>query len=106
MTPTPEHIEVFAPIKWATPFLTSPEWDVRVRTRGDAPLLDTFCRETIRQENGVQHWLEMHPRAAPGDGIKRGISLVQYGSGISGFVSTAHGGALLTMMDEAVVHGT
>jgi hypothetical protein len=106
MAPTHEHIEVFAPVEWAISYLTSPEWQVSERMRGEAPLLDTFCRETIRQNDGVQHWLELHPKMAPGDDIKRSISLVQFGSGISGFVSTAHGGALLTMMDEAVGYGT
>ena len=104
MIPTSEHLEAFAPLGWATPYLTSPDWVIRERDRGDEPIADKFNRETMRANDGVQHWLELHPARKPGESVTKTISLVKYGIGLSGFPGACHGGALLTLMDEALAY--
>ncbi|KAF2036327.1 hypothetical protein EK21DRAFT_84023 [Setomelanomma holmii] len=104
MVPTPEHLAAFAPLEWAIPYLTSPDWIVNERDRGVDPIADVFNRETIRTNNGVQHWLELHPEPASGESVQRTVSLVKFGNGLSGFPGTVHGGALLTIMDEALAY--
>jgi acyl-coenzyme A thioesterase PaaI-like protein len=104
MVPTPAHLEAFAPLEWALPHLKSPDWIVSERDRGVDPIADIFNRETIRANDGVQYWLELHPKPAPGAAVERTVSLVKYGNGLSGFPGTVHGGALLTLMDEALAY--
>ncbi|KAH7090357.1 HotDog domain-containing protein [Paraphoma chrysanthemicola] len=104
MAPKPEHLDAFEPLEWAMPHLKSHDWEVNERDRGVDPIADVFNRETIRTNDGVQYWLEMHPKPAPGTTVERTISLVKFGNGLSGFPGTAHGGALLTLMDEALAY--
>jgi acyl-coenzyme A thioesterase PaaI-like protein len=103
MTATPEHVETFAPLKWATPYLTSPDWIVCDRDRGTRPgeETDRFCRDTMRAYNGVECWLELHQKPAPGAKVTKAMSLIKFGAGLTGFPGACHGGALLTLMDEA-----
>ncbi|KAF1942014.1 hypothetical protein EJ02DRAFT_454678 [Clathrospora elynae] len=104
MTITPEHVEAFAPLAWATRYLTSPDWVVKYRGRGAGPGEDTdrFCRDTMSSHDGVQQWLELYEKPAPGAKITRSLSLCKFGTGLNGFPSICHGGALLTLMDEAL----
>jgi acyl-coenzyme A thioesterase PaaI-like protein len=106
MTPTPAHLEAFASIEWAAPYLKSPKWEVGERTRGREHTpggnTDGFNRETIRQNDGIHYWLELHPKTAPDTSVEKTITLVTFGNGLSGFTATCHGGALLTLMDEAL----
>lgn len=67
-------------------------------------MIDVFNRETMRANNGVQHWLELYPKPAPGESVTRSVSLIKFGNGLSGFPGTCHGGALLTLMDEALAY--
>jgi len=107
MASTPEQLDTFAPVIWATPFLKSPDWCVRPRTRV-APSAadqtpDRFNRDTISSYDGMQQWLELYQKPAPGSKlITRSISLCKYGPGLMGFPTVCHGGAVLTMMDEAL----
>ncbi len=106
MTATSEHLEAFVHMTWATPYLTSPSWVTCDRQRGSEPGEDTdrFCRDTMRANNGVQHWLELYEKPAPGAKVTKSISLIRFGTGLNGFPGICHGGALLTLMDEAMAH--
>ncbi|EUC46575.1 hypothetical protein COCMIDRAFT_4351 [Bipolaris oryzae ATCC 44560] len=107
MTATSEHLQAFAPLSWATPYLTSPKWMVCDRERGSEPGEDTdrFCRDTMRANHGVQHWVELHEQPSnPGGKITKSISLVKFGTGLNGFPGICHGGALFTLMDEAMCY--
>jgi acyl-coenzyme A thioesterase PaaI-like protein len=105
MTATLEHFDAFAPLTWAAPYLGSPTWVVCDRDRGTEPGEDTdrFCRDTMRANNGVVHWLELWERPALGAKVTKSISFVKFGTGLNGFPGIAHGGALLTLMDEAML---
>ncbi|KAF2741208.1 hypothetical protein EJ04DRAFT_507611 [Polyplosphaeria fusca] len=101
----PEWIEAFAPIAWATPYLTSPEWRIRARTRNVEPgqAADVFCNQTMRAFDGVQLWLELYKRPPPGSSaVTKCIVLCKFGSGLVGFPGIAHGGSTMTLMDEAL----
>ncbi|KAF2257083.1 hypothetical protein BU26DRAFT_446336 [Trematosphaeria pertusa] len=105
MTAQADHIETFAPIKWATPYLTSPNWRIRTRTRGtrSGEDSDRFCRDTMSSYDGVQHWLELYEKPAPGSTtITKSVSLCKFGPGLTGFPLICHGGAIMTIMDEAL----
>jgi acyl-coenzyme A thioesterase PaaI-like protein len=102
MAPTPEQLEAFAPIEWATPYLKSPDWIIRERSRGSDPSTDLFGRVTMTSNDGVHHWLELHLRPAPGENVQKSLSLVKFGHGLGGFPGICHGGAILTLMDEAL----
>jgi len=106
MAANPELIDAFAPLTWATPYLNSPNWIACDRERGSEPGEDTdrFCRETMRANHGVRHWLELYEKPAPGEKITKSISLIKYGTGLNGFPGICHGGALFTLMDEAMLH--
>jgi acyl-coenzyme A thioesterase PaaI-like protein len=104
MLATPEQLEAFAPMEWAMPYLTSPDWDVRERTRGDDPSTDIFGRIAMRANNGISHWLELYPKPAPGEDLKRTVSLVKFGNGLNGHPGICHGGATLTIMDEGLAY--
>lgn len=102
MAPTSEQLDAFAPLQWAVPHLTSPNWDIRTRVRTNDPSSDLFCRTAMRAHDGVSHWLELHPKPAPGEPVKTTLSLVKFGHGLGGYAGICHGGAILTLMDEAL----
>ena len=106
MTAASEYLQAFESMTWATPYLTSPEWIARDRDRGTEPGEDTdrFCRETICANNGVRHWVELYEKPAPGAKVTKSISLIKFGTGLNGFPGICHGGALFTLMDEAMLH--
>jgi acyl-coenzyme A thioesterase PaaI-like protein len=105
MTATPEHLDAFAPVTWAKSYLTSPTWVACARDRGTEPGEDTdrFCRDTMRANNGVIQWLELYERPALGQKVTKSISFVKFGTGLNGFPGIVHGGALLTLLDEAML---
>jgi acyl-coenzyme A thioesterase PaaI-like protein len=102
MAATPEQLEAFASITWAAPYLASPRWEVRDRSRGSNLTVDTYCRETLRANNGVLHWVEMFLRPTPSEAITKTISLFKFGNGLTGFAGICHGGAILSLMDESL----
>jgi acyl-coenzyme A thioesterase PaaI-like protein len=102
MVPTSEHLEAFAPLQWATPYLTSPDWEVREYARGNDPSTNKFGRLAMRANDGVSHWLELYLKPAPGEEVKRTVSLIKFGTGITGQPGIAHGGATMTMMDDGL----
>jgi acyl-coenzyme A thioesterase PaaI-like protein len=104
MLPTPEQLEAFAPLEWAVPYLTSPDWDVRERTRGNDTSTDIFGRIAMRANDGISHWLELHLKPAPGKNLQRTVSLIKFGNGLNGHPGICHGGATLTIMDEALAY--
>ncbi|KAH7392701.1 hypothetical protein BKA66DRAFT_412353 [Pyrenochaeta sp. MPI-SDFR-AT-0127] len=106
MNPTPQHLEAFAPLQWAAPYLTSPNWVAHERTRGAGPgeATDVFCRDTMRAHDGVQEWLELYEKPASGNNVTKSLSLCKFGLGLNGFPGIAHGGAILTIMDEALAY--
>jgi acyl-coenzyme A thioesterase PaaI-like protein len=98
-------IEIFAPIKWATPYLTSPEWRVRTRDRGAGTdkSLDVFCNQTLKANDGLQLWLELYKRPSKGSTtVAKCVVLCKFGLGLGGFPGIAHGGSLMSLMDEAL----
>lgn len=103
-----QNLDDFAPIKWATPYLSSPDWKILERDRNvnvaDATEdADRFCKDTIRSYNGIQHWVELYQKPAPGSKeVTRTISLCKYGTGLNGFPGICHGGAVMTLMDEGL----
>lgn len=105
MTINPEHLEAFTPLKWATPLLTSPDWTVRKRLRASStdPTSDRFPRDTLSANDGMRLWIELYERPATGSSaVTRTVSLCQFGAGLTGFPTICHGGAVMTMMDEAL----
>jgi acyl-coenzyme A thioesterase PaaI-like protein len=104
MIPSPEQLEAFAALEWAMPYLTSPDWEVREYTRGEEPSTNKFGRLTVRANDGISHWLELHLKPAPGEQLKRTVSLIKFGDGINGHPGISHGGATLTMMDEGLAY--
>jgi acyl-coenzyme A thioesterase PaaI-like protein len=103
MTATAENIKVFAPLKWATPFLTAPDCIVRDRYRGRTPTIDRFCRGAMKADDGMQRWVELYQEPTPGSTVAfTTLSLCKYGPGLTGYSGICHGGAVMTMMDEAL----
>ncbi|KAF2865299.1 hypothetical protein BDV95DRAFT_586670 [Massariosphaeria phaeospora] len=104
MTATPHHLEAFAPVTWATPFLTSPHWRVRERSRDMLPEdTDRFVSDTIRSYNGIELWLELYEKPEPGsETVTKTVTLIRFGLGLNGFPGICHGGAVMTIMDEAL----
>lgn len=105
MTSNQELFDAFVPIKWATPYLNSPNWRIRERTRDSEPNEDSdrFPRDTMRSYDGVQHWLELYEKPATGSKtVTKTVSLIKYGMGLHGFPGICHGGAVMTLMDEAL----
>ncbi|KAF1999120.1 hypothetical protein P154DRAFT_523521 [Amniculicola lignicola CBS 123094] len=104
-TSTPNPLETFASIKWATPYLQSPNWTIQRRGRGTGPdeAADKYCRDTMWADNSVQQWIELHEKPAAGTTtVAHSISLVKFSIGLMGFPGIAHGGAIMTLMDEAL----
>jgi acyl-coenzyme A thioesterase PaaI-like protein len=58
----------------------------------------------MRANNGVRHWLELYKKPEPGAKVTKSTSLIKYGTGLNGFPGICHGGALLTLMHEAMLH--
>jgi acyl-coenzyme A thioesterase PaaI-like protein len=57
----------------------------------------------MRANNGVIQWLELYERPALGQKVTKSISFVKFGTGLNGFPGIVHGGALLTLLDEAML---
>lgn len=104
MTAIPQQLEAYAQLSWAKPFLTSKDWVTCDRTRGSEPGEDTdrFCRDTMQAHDGVLQWLELYEKPALDQKVVRSLSLCQLGAGLIGFPGIAQGGALLTLVDEAL----
>jgi acyl-coenzyme A thioesterase PaaI-like protein len=104
--PSPEALQDFASVKWAQPCLKNPDWRILIRDRKISPLFpdaDRFCRDTIRSHNGMQRWVELYERPKAGStAVTHTISLAKFGSGLGGFMGICHGGAVMTIMDEAL----
>ena len=65
--------------------------------------MDRFCRDTMRAFNGVQNWIELYKAPTPGSQeITHTVSLCKFGTGFNGFPGICHGGAVMTLMDEAL----
>ncbi|OAK98235.1 hypothetical protein IQ06DRAFT_295591 [Phaeosphaeriaceae sp. SRC1lsM3a] len=101
---TPEQIDAFASMKWAQPYLTSPEWIARERWRGGDPDTDIFCKSTMRANNGVTQWLELYLKTPPGEKIKKTASFMKFDQGLNGFPGICHGGATMAFMDEGLAY--
>ncbi|KAF2259070.1 hypothetical protein CC78DRAFT_537371 [Lojkania enalia] len=55
------------------------------------------------QRNGVQSWVELYKKPPQGSkAVTKTISLCKYDSGLMGFTGICHGGAAMTLMDEAL----
>jgi acyl-coenzyme A thioesterase PaaI-like protein len=102
--------EVFAPLEWAAPYLDHPDWDFFPRRRTflarppDASY-DGYCVEALPGETRIQAWAELCPKIASTTGapaIDRTMSLYKFGAGLSGYINICHGGAIMSMMDEAL----
>jgi acyl-coenzyme A thioesterase PaaI-like protein len=102
MAATPDQLETFAPITWATPYITSPRWHVSERNRTSDPTMDRFCGKTLYANDGVSNWVEMYLKPEPGESVKRTISLLKFGNGLMGFAGICHGGATLSFLDEGL----
>lgn len=103
--PAAQRLEDFASIRWAIPYLESPDWVVGDRTRGMSPNdeADRFAHKTLRGQDCVQHWLELYQKPAPDSNkVVKSISLIKFGTGIDGFPGICHGGAVMAFMDEAL----
>jgi acyl-coenzyme A thioesterase PaaI-like protein len=100
------YLEAFASLKWATPHLTSPAWDIRERDRGNFSIkdgTDRYCRLALQCEQGISHWLELTQLPPPGSKvISKTVTLVKYGESLNGFPGILHGGAIMSLMDEAL----
>jgi acyl-coenzyme A thioesterase PaaI-like protein len=97
MAPTTKQLEAFAPLEWATKYLESPDWIIRER-------FELFGCITLAANDGVQHWLELHLKPAPGEKVQKSLTLIKFGHGLGGFPGICHGGAILTLMDEGLAY--
>lgn len=107
-TTTPELIAAFAPLKWAQPYLTSPDWVIQNRTRGSDPnhIVDRFCDVTMRSPDAVHTWLDLYQKPLLGTStVMKTLSLIKFGNGLHGFPNISHGGAILTLLDDALAFG-
>jgi len=103
----PEYREAFTPLAWAAPFLNDPKWYIhprrRTTTRAPGDSFDLFCADTIRNPDGMQLWAELYERPVQGStNVDRALSLCKFGGGLAGFPTICHGGAAMTMMDDAL----
>ncbi|KAF2655299.1 hypothetical protein K491DRAFT_693045 [Lophiostoma macrostomum CBS 122681] len=101
----PANLDDFAPIKWAAPLFSSPEWRITNRSRNSEPDEDSdrFCRNTLRAFDGVQNWIEMYKAPTPGSSdTTHTILLCKFGAALNGFPGICHGGAVMSLMDEAL----
>ena len=105
---TAAHLSTFAPLKWATSALTSPEWIMYERNRG-APAevdFDRFAHRTLQGPDGITTWLECYRKPpAASKLVTKTMTLVAFGHALHGFPSICHGGATLAVMDEALSYG-
>ncbi|KAJ4297764.1 hypothetical protein N0V90_005659 [Kalmusia sp. IMI 367209] len=107
MSAYPEYHEAFAPLTWATPFLDHPDWRVyprrrSLKTRAPDESYDRYCSVTLRSDDGIQQWAELQQKPAPGSiVVPKTISLFKYGPAFTGYQTICHGGAVMSMMDEA-----
>ncbi|KAF2017195.1 hypothetical protein BU24DRAFT_420227 [Aaosphaeria arxii CBS 175.79] len=104
MNPTPVDLEPFSSVKWALPQVTSPGWSIGNRYRAESHgLADYFCRDIITSNSGVSHWVEAYQKPSTDrPHVEKSISLFSFGKGLGGYSGICHGGALMTMMDEAL----
>jgi acyl-coenzyme A thioesterase PaaI-like protein len=104
MTVPPAFRDEFAPLKWATQYLDSPNWVASERIRGipQGSPIDIFCRETIQTKDTIHHWLELYEKPTEGTRVNKSLTLCKFGSGFNGFPGIAHGGAMLAILDEAL----
>ncbi|KAF2689414.1 hypothetical protein K458DRAFT_413695 [Lentithecium fluviatile CBS 122367] len=108
MTWDTDLLDVFAPIKWAAPFLKNPDLCVRRRTRVASSQVNSDPISMLARHDEELQWhatlgrvvRESHP---PGSKlISRSITLCKCGPGLMSFLTICHGGAVMTMMDEAL----
>ncbi|KAF2116822.1 HotDog domain-containing protein [Lophiotrema nucula] len=101
----PGWLDTFAQLPWASKYLNSKQWRCQARQRNTAPDddADRFNRDTMSAYNGVQTWVELYEKPAEGSTtVQRSVSLIKFGTGLNGFPGIAHGGATMTLMDEAL----
>lgn len=105
-----EFREAFAPVAWAAPYLDHPDWLVYPRRRSlntpppDRPF-DRYCTNTLRANDGIEQWAELCQKPTPGSNVvQRTISLFKFGPGLTGYQTICHGGAVMSMVDEALGH--
>jgi acyl-coenzyme A thioesterase PaaI-like protein len=104
MAPTREQLGTFAPLTWATPYFTSPDWVVLERSRGANPSTDLFCRLAMQSNDGVSEWLELFQKPVLGEKVQKTVSLIKFGNGLNGYPGICHGGATLALMDEGLAY--
>lgn len=101
--------EAFAPLTWAVPYFDRPDWDLLPRRRTlvantSGAVSDNYGAETLSGESRIHAWAELYPKIALTHTpvVDRTISLFKFGPGLSGFPNICHGGAIMTMIDEAL----
>lgn len=108
MTTSDEFRAAFAPIEWAAPFLDHPDWLVYARRRTLKPrapdtAYDNYCAVTLQSEDCIQQWAELSQKPSPGSrSVIRTVTLFKYGIGLTGYQTICHGGAVMSMIDEAL----
>lgn len=105
MSSTPPNVDDFESLQWARPYVSAPNWVIQERIRGTSGDIesDIFPSQTMRSYGGVQHWVEMYEKPAPGSSeVKKAISMCKFGTGLGGFIGICHGGASMALMDEAL----
>ncbi|KAF2501747.1 hypothetical protein BU16DRAFT_522639 [Lophium mytilinum] len=100
--------ETFKSLPWALPLFSDPQWTASIRgsrltATGNQ---DCFNRKTMRSNDGVRHWYEFCKKPETPDGLITDVAtLVSYGPGLTGFPGMMHGGAMSTLIDEALAWG-
>jgi acyl-coenzyme A thioesterase PaaI-like protein len=103
-----EFREAFRPVQWAASFLDDPDWRVyphrrTLRPRAADTAYDRFAAVTLQRDDCIQQWAELSQNPAPGSNVvTRTISLFKYGTGLTGYQTICHGGAVMSMMDEGL----
>jgi len=100
--------EPFKSLTWAHHLFSDPQWDASIRgsRMGSTGTQDCFNRKTIRAHDGVRDWYEFSKKpSTPSGPLTDAASLVSYGPGLMGFPGMMHGGAVSTLVDEALAWG-
>ncbi|PSN63653.1 hypothetical protein BS50DRAFT_576274 [Corynespora cassiicola Philippines] len=105
MTVRQEAVEAFAPLRWASEIFDTSEWNIHERTRGDDAddKTDHYPEHTLQAPGAIQYWVEAYKKPDPSSKVPtKCVSLCKFGVALAGFPGICHGGAIMSIMDEAL----
>ncbi|KAF1978533.1 hypothetical protein BU23DRAFT_549960 [Bimuria novae-zelandiae CBS 107.79] len=107
--PTSAVIKRLSAIPWCRTLLESPEWtSIRFRSRvPKASAKDSYFAETLKTQRTIRSCTALRPigeskRGKDGIYVDELRILFELGNGVNGWLKIAHGGFVVTMLDEAM----